>query len=217
MNSEPVFDEGREGIDRRTLASAALWAAPVVALAVATPLAAASPGQDVQVDLSATARIPNEAPNGQHLGDSYYQGPRVLSFRYTFANLSATETPAGSTVTLGLPFPAVWETAQLRIISSGPYTLQPAGTRTIVIGQDPLAYRQLWDFTLMSALPAGASFDVVFDVPLNGVSNTATDGWRVRPTAEIAPPAGVTDTDSSNNFDPTNVYVYFNNSNASTP
>lgn len=196
----------RSLISRRTVTTAVAWSAPVVAMSVALPLSAAS---GAQVDLWSTARLP-AAPNGVYQGENYYAGPRSCSFTYDFGNFGPDELPAGATITIGLPFASIWTTGSLSITSSGGYPLVAAGTSTEEIAPDPLAYRQLWHFTLGAALAAGASFTVQFTVPMNGTENTATNFYRVRTTSGFQVGPGVTDTNSSNNSDFSDNYAYFN-------
>lgn len=214
LNSTPQRqDEGL--IDRRTLTKAAAWSIPVMAAAVAVPLAAAS--TEPQINLWSTARLPSSAADGVYLGNNYYQGPRSLAFTYTFGNLGPDTLPAGALLTIGLPFASIWQTATLSITNSDGYALSPAGTRTENIATEPvLAVRQLWDFTLGTPLPAGASFTVSFTVQMNATSNTATDYWQVRTTSYFQTGTGVTDTDPSNNNDYADNYAYFNHTQAST-
>lgn len=203
---------GQKLIDRRTITKAAVWSVPVVAAAVAAPLAAAS--TTPQVNLWSTARLPASRDGVHTVGgvtNDYYQGPRTAAFTYTFGNLGPDTLPAGAMVTIGLPFAAIWTTAALTITNSDGYALTPAGTRTQTIDEGPpLAVRQLWDFVLGSPLASGASFTVNFSVPMNDTSNTATDFYRVRTTSNFQPGSDATDTDTANNADYSDNYAYFN-------
>ncbi|PPF43603.1 hypothetical protein C5B85_12960 [Pseudoclavibacter sp. AY1F1] len=201
---------------RRSVIRTAAWAAPVIAVSVATPFAAAS--GSILVDLASTARLPIEASNGSYLADPYYQGPRVLTFRATYRNNGPDALPAGGIIQFGLPFAAIWVTDSLTIIedTSG---RNPAFTGTstadISIPGSPAALRRIWSFQLPTPLAAGASFDLVFRVELNGVSNTATNFYRVRSYTNIGVGAtGAIETDPANNPGYSN-YAYFNNENAS--
>lgn len=216
LDGAPDRVHGDKLIDRRTITKAAVWSVPVVAAAVAAPLAAASTAPEV--DLWSTARLPS-APDGTHTVDgntnSYYQGPRTATFTYTFGNLGPDALPAGAMITIGLPFAAIWTTNSLTITDSAGYALADAGTRTQTIAEGPpLAVRQLWDFTLASPLASGASFNVDFTAQMNGTSNTATDFYRVRTTSDFRAGAGVTDTDSANNSDFSDNYAFFNRTGA---
>lgn len=218
MNTAPE-DVQRNGTDssvsRRTIVRGAAWSVPVIAAAAAVPLSAAST-TDPQVNLWSTARLPNSQRDGVYLGNNYYQGPRSLSFTYTFGNLGPDELPSGGRLSFGLPFAAIWVTNSFVITSSDGYPLTPAGTRTETIAEEPvLAVRQLWDYVLLAPLPAGATFTVNFTVQMNGTSNTATDHWQVRPTSDFQPGDGITDTDPGNNRDYSDNYAYFNHSKAS--
>lgn len=203
-------------IDRRTLNKAAIWSVPVVAAAVAVPLAAASPGP--QVNLWSTARLPASRDGVHTTSDGtydYYQGPRTCSFTYTFGNLGPDPLPSGATLTIGLPFASIWTTNSLNITNSGGYAVSPAGTRTATIDEGPpLAIRQLWDFVLTAELAANTSFTLNFTVQMNGTSNTASNFYRVRTTSNFQPGSGVTDTEPDNNSDTSDNYAFFNYSGA---
>ncbi|MDP3952247.1 hypothetical protein, partial [Microbacterium sp.] len=189
----------------------AVWSVPVVAAAVATPLAAAS--TTLQVDLWSTARLPVDR-DGTHTVDgnthNYYQGPRTATFTYTFGNDGPDALPAGARIAIGLPFAAIWTTDSLTFTDQGGYVLDPVGTRTENIAVEPVAVRQLWDFVLASELASGTFFNVTFTVEMNGTSNTATDFYRVRTTSGFQPGAGVTDVDLANNSDFSDSYAFFN-------
>jgi len=191
-----------------------MWAVPVVAAAVAMPLAAAS--TQSQVNLWSTARLPDSPPDGfiTESGNTlpYYQGPRTLAFTYTFGNLGPDPLPSGAVVSLALPLDLIWNTATLAITNSGGYPLAPAGTRTETIATNPLALRRIWDFVLNLELAAGASFAVNFTVDLNDSSDDATDFYRVLMMSDfqLQPGADVTDTDSTNNPNANTEYVIFN-------
>ncbi|GAA2894960.1 hypothetical protein [Microbacterium esteraromaticum] len=199
-------------LSRRTLVAGAAWSIPAIAVAVAAPLTAASPAP--QVNLWSTARLPS-GPDGTYRGESFYRGPRLTSFSYTFGNLGPDELPAGATLTIGLPFAAIWETSSFTIVGSDGYPLAASGTGTQEIGTEPLAVRQLWYFTLMAPLAPGASFTVNFTVQMNGTENTATNFYRVRTTSDFQPGSGVTDSDTGNNADFSDNYAYFNHASAS--
>lgn len=211
---EPLRDEPL--IDRRTLHKAAVWSVPVVAAVVAAPLAVASP--EPQVNLWSTARLPASRDGVHTTADGsfdYYQGPRTCSFTYDFGNFGPDTLPSGATLTIGLPFAAIWTTGSLNITGSDGYAVTPTRTRTETIDQGPpLAVRQLWDFALASELAAGASFTLTFTVPMNGVNNTATNFYRVRTTSNFQPGPGVTETVPSNNSDNSDNYAFFNYSGA---
>ena len=216
LNRAPDRAHGDKLIDRRTITKAAVWSVPVVAAAVATPLAAAS--TTLQVDLWSTARLPID-PDGTLTVDgnthNYYQGPRTATFTYTFGNDGPDDLPAGAMITIGLPFAAIWTTDSLTITNPGGYALAEVDTRTQTIDEGPpRATRQLWDFTLGSPLASGAFFNVTFEVQMNGTSNTATDFYRVRTTSDFRPGAGATDPDLANNSDFSDSYAFFNRTGA---
>lgn len=198
-------------IDRRTITKAAMWSVPVVAAAVAVPLAAAS--TQPQVNLWSTAQLP-ATRDGVHVNDDYYEGPRSCVFTYTFGNFGPDALPVGAMLTIGLPFALIWNKASLNITNSGSAVLTPAGTRTATIDEDPLAVRQLWDFTLASELAANDRFTLNFTVDMNGSNNAATNHYRVRTTSNFQPGSGVTDTVPDNNAGFSSNYAYFNNINA---
>lgn len=203
---------GEKLIDRRTVTKAAMWSVPVVAAAVAVPLATAS--TQPQVNLWSTARLP-ATRDGVYLDEDYYEGPRTCVFTYNFGNFGPDPLPVGALLTIGLPFALIWTTDSLEITNSGGAVLTPAGTRTATIDEGPpLAVRQLWDFTLASELAANSSFTLNFTVDMNGSNNAATNHYRVRTTSNFQPGSGVTDTVPDNNAGISSNYAFFNNINA---
>ncbi len=94
-------------VARRKLLLTSAWAVPVIAVASATPAFAAS--NEKRVDLSSQARVPNEARSGVNNGTSYWQGPRTLTFDFTYTNSGPDPLPAGAMVSIGLPFAAAWD------------------------------------------------------------------------------------------------------------
>lgn len=219
MRHDKVDSHGPEQLSRRSTLQAAAWSTPALVVALAAPSASASTSNPIVVDLHSTAHIPNEAPNGTHLGYSYYQGARTLTFTFQFGNNGPDELPAGGLVTIGLPFAAIWDTGSMAVIAD-PNSKMPtaAGTGTMDITADggPSAFRRLWYFSLGAPVPAGSSFSLTFSVNLTATSNSASNFYRVRPYSDIG--IGITsatDFDTSNNADTSDQYVFFNNQNAS--
>lgn len=202
------------GVSRRTVTAAA-WAAPVILAAAALPKAAAS--TVTQVDLSSTARHP-VGPDGNHQSLAYYQGARLCDYTFTFSNSGPDVLPAGSTITLGLPFPAIWDLDSLQIVSSHIHSLVPAGRSTVDITVDgaPTAFRQLFHFTVATEVPV-STFNVNFTIQMNDVQNTATNYYSVRTTANFSAGVGVNDINPGNNADFADNYAYYNHAPATTP
>ncbi|WP_029262831.1 MULTISPECIES: hypothetical protein [unclassified Microbacterium] len=145
-NSNAPLTNRRRGIDRRTVLRAAAWSAPVVAMAVATPLAAASTELPV-LTFEVSPFVDADAPYGtrsvriSNSGPADFTGP--LTFRMPGMNVAAPfllagavhsrsadedawtvpsiSVPAGETVALDLtwpgPFPLTPETQSLTVVT----------------------------------------------------------------------------------------------------
>ncbi|KJL33501.1 hypothetical protein [Microbacterium azadirachtae] len=171
---------------RRTILKTTAWSVPVIAAAVATPLAAASVAPDLQLTpypLGDT--IHGVSPDGLQ---SYDLG-MVAAFGAT--TLGTDPTPAGSVVTL---------TFDSRLLS-GPWLTLDAynGTVVSVTGSTTSGNVTTATFVLPVAVPAGTAltFWPHFAPPAGSTPPWYTDlnGYSV----SIAPPAGTTDPVLGNN------------------
>lgn len=181
---ESTFDV--RAVPRRTILKTAAWSVPVVAVAAATPLAAASVAADLQLvpDPRGTT-VHGESPDGLQS----YEFPMAASFSAT--TLGATPTPAGSVVTL---------TFDSRLFSGPWLTLDTfGGTVVSVAGSTTAGNVTTATFVLPVAVPAGTAltFWPHFAPPAGSTPPWYTDvnGYSV----SIAPPAGTTDPVPGNN------------------
>lgn len=205
-------------LSRRNIVAAGAWSVPIVALAAATPAAAASAGEPEapQVDLVTTAALPNEAPDGRG-GPSnlrYYQGTRDLTFTFTYTNNGPDDLPAGGRVAIDLPLPLSWEEPSIIASSQTGRTFTAAGTEQFDITQEgsPTIYRKAWYFDTAQPIGAGVSITVTYAITLNDLSNSATDFYKVRFKSRIGVgTSGATEISMANNTDAVpNEYVYIN-------
>ncbi|SFR51742.1 hypothetical protein SAMN04488591_1663 [Microbacterium azadirachtae] len=173
-------------VPRRTILKTAAWSVPVIAVAAATPLAAASVAADLQL---------TPDPRGDTLhgvspdGLQSYDLSVVASFSAT--TLGASPTPAGSVVTL---------TFDSRLFSGPWLTLDTYGGTIVSVASSTTAGNVTTaSFTLPVAVPAGTglTFWPHFAPPAGSTPPWYTDlnGYSV----SIAPPAGVTDPVLGNN------------------
>ena len=198
---------------RRSLLQGLAWSAPVAMITTALPAVAASLPQ---VDLTTTARLPRESRNGVHNGLNYYQGPRSLTFRITYANLGPDPMPAGAQIRFGLPIPLIWNTAGFEILedpSNKGLTLTGTDQMDISTPGNPTAYRHVWNFTVATPIAVGESFEIIYRVPLTGQSNAASNYYRTAVWSQINTGAtGAQDVDSSNNTSRSD-FAFFNRTN----
>lgn len=199
-------------LSRRRVLTAGAWSVPVVALAVATPTAAASTTTP-ELDLSTVAALPNEARDGVNNGTSYYHGPRDLTFTFTYSNSGPAALPAGGVIAIDLPFPAVWEDP--KISNSGGRAITRASgldrSYEVTTEGNPVMFRRAYYFTLDEPVAAGATFKVTYRVRLTGTENTATNFYRARFRSEIGVGStGAVDTNAGNDVNTYSEYVRIN-------
>ncbi|HMR48070.1 MAG TPA: hypothetical protein PKE40_04440 [Arachnia sp.] len=194
---------------RREILYTSAWAVPVIAAGAATPLAAATVET---VDLTSRARIPNETRSGTTGGLDQWTGPRNLTFTYDYFNNGPATLLAGATVSIGLPFAAIWDTDTMTATLGGTsLTLLTTSTESFGSAGNPEAFRRWWDFALPVPLAPGGSVTVEYAVHLNGTSNAATQFYQVRTVSDIAVGAsGATENILDNNRDFSDVYIRFN-------
>lgn len=138
------------GISRRTIVKGAAWSLPVVAVAVSTPLAAASVGL-AALTFDVTPIVTEEAPFGatsvrvSNTSTVGYSGPLTFTTppwvtTAAFSIAGATESTVGGVVTWTIPSVTVpaGETLILDLTWDGPYPLT-AETQPLVATVDPLA------------------------------------------------------------------------------
>lgn len=169
MNSNTPRTTGRVGTDRRTVLRAAAWSAPVIAMAVATPLAAASTEQPA-LTFEVSPLVDVDAPYGSRTlrlsnpSTTDFTGP--LTFRMPAMSeatpfllagavhsrdgaediwtIPSITIPAGETVMLDVtwpgPFPLASE-AQPLIVTTDPTrgTITPSGNTDVTS-----PYQYLW-------------------------------------------------------------------------
>lgn len=212
MTNEPTA--GRHS--RRSMLRAVAWSAPAAVAVSATPAFAASnpvPPRP-RVNLWTQAFVPNETRDGLHNTEPYYQGPRTLTFTFTYGNFGPDAMPAGAIISLDLPFASIWGAPTI----SG----DPAGKGPVFVSAtnwegatDPLMMRRTWDYRLSAPVAAGTQFQITYRIALEATFNTATNHYRARPLSRIGVGAvAVTETTSDNNSDYTDTYMFFNNQNA---
>ncbi|MBN7794122.1 hypothetical protein [Microbacterium esteraromaticum] len=208
-------------LNRRTLLKGAAWSAPVVAMAVAVPSAAASTVPAPQVDAWAQAHMPLEAPSGTIDGTyNYYTGPRVLSYRMAYGNNGPDPIPAGATVTIDLPFAALWDVGTMQVVEdlSGVAPTFVGGTAVAYDGVNENANFNYWrwNFHLGRAIEPGESFTLTYRVSLTAATTAASDTFRVRSRATIAVGGtGAQDTNTTNNVGHSAAFTAYNSASAS--
>lgn len=202
-----------EKLSRRNIVAAGAWSVPVVALAAATPAAAASTGQP-QVNLWTQSRNPNEVIDFNSVENTpVYQGARPLTFTVTYGNLGPAPMPPGALVDFALPLAAVWGGISIDSVTSN-YSLNYLGRDEVEVPSEPDQAdltRAIWSYTVEQAIPAGGKFDVVFRVPLNDTVSESTDYWKVRTRSTInIGAADVVDAVPDNNQDYSDTNVHYN-------
>jgi len=201
-------------LSRRTMIKAAAWSVPVVAAAVATPLAAASddpPAPAPDFDLSGTTGnfSPNAnftSANGNITG---YYGVGFVRWDVTISNAGPDAIAAGSLVQFGLGMGPYFDSFE--VVNNGGLALSSSSTRTqeaISYGGDNY-FRSFWRFTITQSIPAGASFSLRVKArlrrqPINGYSlvqtgtNVDWKGYNIQTFLRLTQ-AGGGDRDSANN------------------
>lgn len=200
---------------RRSVLASSAWAVPSIVIASAAPAFAAS--TTPEVNLWSRARLPLEARDGEYNGDNYYQGPRTLTFRYTYGNLGPDALPAGATISIGLPFSEIWDGPPS--IVADPQGKSPTyfSTSAETIGTEPNLVRRWWNFQVPTTIGAGEQFTIDFRIDMNSTSNTATNFYKARPFADIrvgSAEATEAAANLGNNRSNADNYAFFNNKNA---
>ncbi|HCS62389.1 MAG TPA: hypothetical protein DIW46_13515 [Microbacterium sp.] len=178
-------------IDRRGLLKGAAWSAPIIALAVATPLAAASTAPAIHVDLWSDAFMPLDAPDGTVGGQyNYFTGPRWLTYRFSYGNNGPDTLPTGAFVSIDLPFAALWNTATMEIVED------PTGANPTFIGSQPMPYDGAgtgpafnygrWTYMVNREVAPGESFTLTYRVWLTDATIPASDHYRSRCRSAIS-------------------------------
>lgn len=174
-----------DGIDRRLILKGAAWSVPVIAAAVATPLAAASTAPEVHVDLWSDAFMPLDAPDGSVGGQyNYFNGPRSLTYRFTYGNNGPDTLPTGGFVSIDLPFAAIWDTASMTVIED------PSGAGPVFVSSQPMPYEGAgtgpafnygrWNYMINREVAPGESFTLTYRVQLTAATIPASDHYRAR-------------------------------------
>ena len=193
----------RGDVGRRTLIKGAAWSAPVIALTVATPLAAASTTLNydlVVASLSTSGGYPftTQPAYTSITGEPVYPDNRATQHWLILENHGDAEIPAGSTVTVSYPafsstgnpfLSAVGGNNTTPGISSS--TVTPAGNATVV------GDRLIRTFTIGVAIPVGTRAVLQFSFTVKDLGPGAYTGGYITATAAL--PSGLTDANPGNN------------------
>lgn len=170
MPSEPLYDaeDSQPVLSRRAVLRAGAWAAPVIAVAVASPAYAASAsGYNVSL-FPAGADVWSD-------GSSQIQGTRLLRM---WSNNDLVPVPAGYLISLS------WEAASLVHLTlspddpSWPCTLSgDQGDLTLTL-QSPVDSNSVADFFLVPSVPPGTA-PGVYSVDVTVIGSADADGDRI--------------------------------------
>ncbi|QHC69274.1 hypothetical protein [Rathayibacter sp. VKM Ac-2801] len=230
-STEAPSRTARDSTSRRTIVHGAAWSVPIVAAAIAAPLAAASTvPTDPQVDLATVVRRPTESPNGavagsgQHAGEPMYKGYRDLTFVTTYRNDGPDTVPAGAVIGFGLAFAGYWDSLAVQENpASIPLTdLGIDTSATVPLEEDPSVqvHVKWWSQRVEKPLAPGEVFNLTYkaqlrDRPSNpsGVGFPKYDSLSMRSRSRITVgTSGAVDSNAGNDRDLSDRFFAIDNS-----
>jgi hypothetical protein len=196
-------------VGRRTLIKGAAWTAPVIALTMATPLAAASTVDTTDLSVSSLSSgagypftVPPYATQSGNPPQPAYRDNQSVNHYLSISNVGTLDVPAGTTFTVTYPgYPNLQMFYNLSYVGAHSTSTTPGiGTSSVTpVGPATVSTSGAVSrtYVINVPIPAGTFATLAMGVRIYDRGPGAYVGMRI--TATVSLPAGLTDDNPANN------------------